>query len=509
MSSYEFDIEYENYKYNEQVTGLQFGLMSPSMIRQMSSCKVEFPDTFDGDEPKTNGLFDPRMGVIDPGKECDTCNNNIYLCNGHAGHIDLALPIWNTNFINSLKDFIPKIFRCICYKCSNLLINKSDPIIMKKVMKKSRLTRFQTVYELSDKVKACENNDCCGYMQPTRYTRKKDDINSFHIIGTIKKGKHKTAPTEKILIKPEYGLKLLSRLSDEDIRILGFDPEFSRPEWLVMTAFPVAPPSIRPSVKQDNSQRREDDLTYALINVVKANKDLSDKLNEGQGDRSKEAFELEIEKRRGLLQYYIATYFDNQISGVEPQTQRSNRPLKTIMMRFKHKEGRMRGNLQGRRVDYSARTVISGDPELDIDEFGIPVHMAKTLTFPDIVSKYNIDEMYRLVRNGPFNYPGAKSIQKRVVNAEGQIIPVTINLKHTDLNKIELSYGDVVNRHLKNGDWGLFNRHPSLHRMSMMGHRVVVIPNNKTMRLNPCTCNPYNADFDKRAIPFGMDRLCQ
>lgn len=140
----------------------------------------------------------------------------------------------------------------------------------------------------------------------------------------------------------------------------------------------------------------------------------------------------------------------------------------------------------GKRVDFSARSVITPDPNISMDELGVPYKIAMNLTFPEVVNKYNIEEMQQLVKNGPDVYPGAKMIKSHKNGA-------TYRLKSHSQKNINLEYGDVVDRHLRNGDVVLFNRQPSLHRMSMMSHRVRVMPFN-TFRLNVTVTPSYNAD---------------
>ena len=191
-----------------------------------------------------------------------------------------------------------------------------------------------------------------------------------------------------------------------------------------------------------------------------------------------------------LLQYHVTTYFDNEVSGIPQAHHRSGRPLKTITQRLKGKEGRFRGSLSGKRVDFSSRTVISPDPNLTISDVGVPSDVAKKLTIPETVSTWNIDKLKNLVLNGPNNYPGANYI----IRPDG----VKIRLDYvTDRAAIadSIMNGYTVERHLMNGDVVIFNRQPSLHRMSIMAHNVRVLPYG-TFRLHPAVCPPYNADFD-------------
>ena len=185
----------------------------------------------------------------------------------------------------------------------------------------------------------------------------------------------------------------------------------------------------------------------------------------------------------------MATFIDNSIPGINPAQQRTGRLLKSLSERLKSKEGRIRGNLMGKRVDFSARSVITPDPNISIDELGVPIKIAMNLTFPEIVNQYNIQKLTELVRNGPDVYPGAKFIKKPKNGNQ------TKWLKKIDRSTIVLEEGDIVERHLLDGDYVLFNRQPSLHKMSMMGHRIKVMPFN-TFRLNPLVCVSFNADFD-------------
>ena len=255
-------------------------------------------------------------------------------------------------------------------------------------------------------------------------------------------------------------MKLFRRISDDDCEILGFSRYWCRPDWMICQALPVPPPSVRPSVRQEGQQRMEDDLTHKLVDIIKTNKTLKGKIDNNASNQI-------IDEWTMLLQYHVATLVDNEIPNVAPAQQGSGRPLKSIRQRLKTKEGRIRGNLMGKRVDYSARSVITPDPNISIDELGVPIEIAMNLTYPEKVTKYNIDRMYELVINGPDKYPGAKTIKKVSEDA-------TIHLNYVVREDIVLEYGDEINRHLLDGDVVLFNRQPSLHKMSMMGHKIKV-----------------------------------
>jgi DNA-directed RNA polymerase II subunit RPB1 len=253
---------------------------------------------------------------------------------------------------------------------------------------------------------------------------------------------------------------------------------------MVLTVLPVPPPPVRPSISVDGTgqgMRGEDDLTYKLGDIIRANLRVEECQKEGSPQFLVNEFEA-------LLQYHVATYMDNEANGVPQAMQKSGRPLKTIRGRLKGKEGRLRGNLMGKRVDFSARTVITGDPNLALDQVGVPRSIARTLTYPEVVTKFNISKLTSLVRNGPNSHPGANF----VIKSDG----VRLDLKHNkNLADLRLQYGWKVERHINDDDVIIFNRQPSLHKESMMGHRVKVMPYS-TFRLNLSVTSPYNADFD-------------
>jgi DNA-directed RNA polymerase II subunit RPB1 len=289
---------------------------------------------------------------------------------------------------------------------------------------------------------------------------------------------------EKKPITPAMVLNIFRHISSDDIKRMGLSNDYARPEWMVITVLPVPPPPVRPSISMDGSgqgQRGEDDLTYKLGDVIKSNANVRRCETDGSPAHVMAEFE-------SLLQFHVATYMDNDIAGMPKALQKSGRPVKSIRARLKGKEGRLRGNLMGKRVDFSARTVITGDPNLSLDEVGVPRSIARTLTYPETVTPYNIHKLHQLVRNGPNTHPGAKY----VIRDTGERIDLR---HHKRAGEISLQYGWKVERHIVDGDAIIFNRQPSLHKESMMGHRVRVMPYS-TFRLNLSVTSPYNADFD-------------
>ena len=464
----------------EPIVGIQFGIFSPDEIERRSVVEITNAGTYDGNEPRIGGLFDPRMGVLDNGKTCRSCGQTNHSCPGHFGHFKLARPVYFIQFFPTILN----VLNCVCVRCSKLLIDKT---IHKEISRRRGEQRWRAVLNLCSTITRCgqEGEDGCGARQPERYVR--EGIARIVAEWDAIEGPGATetkATKQRQYLEVEYVLRLFRRITDEDVDFLGLNRFWCRPDWMICSVMPIPPPQVRPSVIQDNNQRSEDDLTHKLFEIIMTNNRLQDKINNNLGKNL-------IEDEHTVLQYHVATLVDNQIPGVAPSAQRSGRPLKSVQQRLGSKEGRIRYNIQGKRVEFSARSVITPDPNISIAELGMPTKIAMNLTFPEKVTPYNITKMYKLIQNvgpnGEERHPGAKTI----VRADGRMT----SLKHVNRKEIVLHVGDVVNRHIMDGDVVLFNRQPTLHRMSMMGHRVKVLPYN-TFRLNVSVTAPYNADFD-------------
>ncbi|MCX8193826.1 MAG: DNA-directed RNA polymerase subunit A' [Candidatus Pacearchaeota archaeon] len=272
----------------------------------------------------------------------------------------------------------------------------------------------------------------------------------------------------------------LAKISNEDCKVLGINPKFCRPEWTVLTLLLVPPVTVRPSITLETGERSEDDLTHKLGDIVRANQRLWENLNAG-------APEVIIEDLWDLLQYHVTTFFDNTITHIPPARHRSGQPLKTITERIKGKEGRIRHNLAGKRVNFSSRTVISPDPYIELNEVGVPYEIARVLTVPERITTQNIKILKDTIKKT--SYPAASSI----IRPDGKRKRITEELREQLIEEVDIGY--LVERHIQNGDIVLFNRHPTLHRMSLMGHYVKVLPG-RSFRIHPATTFPYNADFD-------------
>jgi DNA-directed RNA polymerase subunit A' len=436
----------------------------------MSVRKIIWADTYDDDGfPYPQGLMDLNLGVIDPGLRCKTCDQKASECPGHFGHIELAKPVIHVGYTRLIR----KLLRVTCRACGKVLLSPEE---IEKVV---GTEEDQTGDLLSEKdIKKERICPHCGEQQ-LKINFEKPTTFSEVVVEDGKKVEHKLTPAD---IRSR-----MEKIPNEDLIPLGINPDVARPEWTILTVLPVPPVTMRPSIILENGQRSEDDLTHKLVDIIRINQRFKENQDAG-------APQLIIEDLWELLQYHVTTYMDNEVAGCPPARHRSGRPLKTLSQRLKGKDGRFRGSLSGKRVNFSSRTVISPDPNLSVAQVGVPRAVANEMTIPVRVTSYNIDELKQIARNGPtrpdVNAPcGANYVirpdNRRLRLAEGNLDTVSDMIEP----------GWTVERHLRDGDVVLFNRQPSLHRMSIMAHRVKVMEG-RTFRLNPAVCPPYNADFD-------------
>jgi DNA-directed RNA polymerase beta' subunit len=609
----------------KRIAQIRFGLMEPKEIRQMSAVEVKTADTYKDDgHAYRQGLMDPHMGVIEPGLVCPTDNCKYDESPGHFGHIALELPVIHIGFVNLIKTAL----KATCSKCSRILLHDtpsthpSNPELSEQDYYRSRIrdiqikhgvgsTEFAKIIKEVEKVTTGTRRGQCMHCQAMQGKIMLDKPTTFkEKLESQGAGK---AEIERKL-NPRDVREWLSAIPSEDLIFIGMDKQ-NRPEWIVLKVLPVPPITVRPSITLDSGDRSEDDLTHKLVDVLRINQRLRENRDTG-------APQLIVEDLWELLQYHITTYFDNQTSGIPPARHRSGRTLKTLTQRLKGKEGRFRSNLSGKRVNFCARSVISPDPYLGVNEVGVPKKIAKELTVPIRVTSRNREQMRQMILRGPDVHPGVNYIirgdnrrvrinqRSRLINAgfrchnpecneettlrpdmhqclpapnflPGLVIKPEIfvnpdgtqettyvvddeatlaNLRGEDIDSQKLAeddpraklhyrwmhelaqadkvhpdphpdhlqiscphcgspsdeWGDqtrvedrlstidrngnpkpglLVERHLIDGDVAIFNRQPSLHRMSMMVHEVRVMEGH-TFRFNLAVCTPYNADFD-------------
>ncbi len=450
----------------KKIDKITFSLLSPRLIKKMSAAKVVTPELYDREGyPVDGGLMDIRLGVIDPGLRCKTCSGKLKECLGHFGYIEFARPVIHIHYVKTILKFL----QTTCYDCGRLMLSAEEMEKYRTKMKEALEQHDGAMFrKLAKLVRlASRNIKKCPHCKTKQLSIKIEKPTNFM------EDNKRLSPIE---VKAR-----LEKVPDEDVFLLGLTPENARPEWSILTVLAIPPVTMRPSITLESGERAEDDLTHKLGDIVRINQRLFENINAG-------APEIIVEDLWDLLQYHVTTYFDNSVPQIPPARHRSGQPLRTLSERIKSKEGRFRHNLAGKRVNFAARTVISPDPKIGLNEVGVPKQVVMQITLPEVVTEWNLEWLKKFIQNGPKIYPGAnyliKDGKKKRISPETQEQLIT-----------ELEPGQIVERHIVDGDVALFNRQPSLHRMSIMCHKIRVLPG-KSFRLNPAVCNPYNADFD-------------
>ncbi|KAL4748638.1 hypothetical protein BDW72DRAFT_179943 [Aspergillus terricola var. indicus] len=489
---------------------LKFGVLSNDDIVSQGVVEVSDRKFFNLENDRSivaNGPLDARMGISNKTSTCQTCGGALQVCNGHFGHVRLVLPAFHVGYFKRVISILQEI----CKECSHILLPEAERRAFLREMRRPRLDnlrRMQIAKRVNDrcrKTRTCENCGAVnGVVKKTGTSSLKITHDKFRAFNASTSAK-KIPPPSKIVFdrsleeargsNPEVEkhykkaqddlnalrvLNLFKRISDSDCELLGLDPKEARPEMFLWQFIPAPPVCIRPSVGQDASST-EDDLTAKLGDIVQSNINLKNALLKGAPVQT-------IMECWDYMQLQIAVYINSDVPGLNKAD--LGKPIRGFVQRLKGKQGRFRGNLSGKRVDFSGRTVISPDPNLRVDEVAVPELVAKNMTYPEVVNRYNKEKLQQCVRNGQKKWPGANYIIKK-----GN--PLKTMLKYGNLKFIadQLQEGDIVERHIEDGDIVLFNRQPSLHKLSILSHFAKVRPH-RTFRLNECVCNPYNADFD-------------
>lgn len=466
------------------MVAMQFGLKSAEEIVQESVVEMaNAPHNGRITAPMAlNGLFDAKMGVVKGDAFCPTDGQSYLHCPGYPGHMWLARPVYFTQYMR----YIVKVIGLVCWRCSSARFDaeKYGPLLRQH----SRSRRMELVCSSAvPKAKRCRS---CSAPQPKAWKEVRDTVGEIRpewapaprSMSAAAAAAYQAGLPSKF--DPIAVFRILDRMDDDTIDLVGMHPDFSRPSSMVCRALPIAPPAVRPSVEHDNGQRGEDDLTTMYVNAIKYNAQVTARIEAG-------ARESEIEQCVLMLQYTVGAIYSNKFVAGSQVTQNSGKPLQSISDRHDGKRGRPRYNLNGKRVDHTARSVISGNPDIGVVELGVPLQMAMNMTVPVAVTRRNRDYLLQLVRNGPDVWPGARSVEHRGGGAFR-----TVGLRNALREAVMLEIGDVVHRHLQDGDIVGFNRQPSLHKASLMAHVVRVMVTGDSFRLNLAATSSYNADFD-------------
>ena len=465
------------------IKSVQFGILSPEAILSQSCANI-YKHMTKGGEP-SGTLNDPRLGATQ-----NTRNAITYASaktdHGNFGHCQLSLPVYHPLYYKPVFD----IMKAICPSCANLRVTPDFPREKFKglVAHVNPMDRLEVIItKVSARTKGIKCDICTAH-----YPEIVND-NQNQVLGMAMVYKTKDKDKDKKIKEPPQPIsallvhEILKRITDEDSEIMGFNPKTSRPEWMIITILPICPPTIRPSVVTEDGKTSDDDITQSLHNIIKFNNKLRETMD--RHDETDKARLVANDHR--TLQLHIASLIDNQTTAYLTICNRANRALRTLKGRFTGKGGRVRGNLMGKRVDFSARTVITADPNLSITQVGIPYEIAKTLTYPEYVNDTNRAYLTTLVNRGPDNYPGANEIKR-----PGSSYPTNLHcLSEEDRMHLALPTGTIVYRHMIDDDYVILNRQPSLHKMSMMCHRAKILPG-KSFRMSVNVTQPYGADFD-------------
>ncbi|KAH6915466.1 DNA-directed RNA polymerase III largest subunit [Coprinopsis sp. MPI-PUGE-AT-0042] len=477
---------------------LQFSLLNAQDTVKISEFEVTHRDLYTPTDrlPVKNGVLDRRLGTTEKNAFCETCGQSSVNCVGHYAYIKLCVPVFHIGYFKHTVG----ILQSICKTCAHVLLDETDRRTYLKRFRRPELENmhrqalFKAVNAMARKVVYCPYCSATNGAVKTagalkiihdKFRAKKtaEELEKFKktFTSAVESQKELGMYLNKAVFEDLNALKVLDlfrRISDEDCELLGLQPDWGRPEQFIWQYLSVPPVTIRPSVAQDGASN-EDDLTVKLTEIVFTNALIKQGLAKG-------APTPQFMEQWEFLQLSVAMYINSEMPGVPPQ--QGQKPIRGFVQRLKGKQGRFRGNLSGKRVDFSGRTVISPDPNLRIDEVAVPERVAKILTYPERVTAHNVDSLKQAIRNGPDVHPGANYV------ARGDIKKF---LKFGNRNAIadNLAIGDIVERHVIDGDIVLFNRQPSLHKLSIMCHRAKVRPW-RTFRLNECACGPYNADFD-------------
>ncbi|KAK8843986.1 hypothetical protein IAR55_006779 [Kwoniella newhampshirensis] len=492
-----------------RIKHIQFQPFTPKDIVRISEVQVSVPELYKNHEDGSrttapDGPLDGRMGPNEKGKKCLTCGEEAAKCVGHYGYIKLVLPVFHIGYFRPTINMLS----CVCKTCARVLLPPNERAAFLKRFRRPNIESLQRQSASKAVLAACKKRTTCYYCgAPNGVVKKSGALKISHEpfraskmaglkdewMATFKSAVAENQAVATHLSKavddlnPLKVLELFKRVTAEDCELLALHPEVGRPEDYIWQYISVPPPCIRPSVASE-AGNNEDDLTAKLAEIVNFNNVLTLMMDLGRG----------IDMITGnweALSQSVALYINSTAPGLQ---QMGAKPIRGFVQRLKGKQGRFRGNLSGKRVDFSGRTVIGPDPNLRIDEVAVPEKVAVKLSYPERVTDYNMNAMRDAIINGSRLHPGANVLERKGENGAPSMRIALHVMKDRESRKRwarDLRIGDIVHRHVRDGDIVLFNRQPSLHKLSIMCHRVRVRPW-RTFRLNECVCNPYNADFD-------------
>ncbi len=449
---------------------MKIGIASPEKIREWSYGEVTKPETINyrTQKPEKDGLFCER--IFGPRKDwechggkykrirykgviCDKCGVEVTRAKvrrERMGHIELAAPVTHIWFfrsvpsrIGTLLDLTPKSLEQVVYYVNYIVLDPKN-------------TDFTYKQIISDK----EYRDAIEKYGPNSFEA---GMGAEAIKRLLKEVNLKQESEElKDILKTAKGQKRLKAIKKLEI-VEAFLNSKNEPSWMVLDVLPVLPPELRPMVQLDGGRYATSDLNDLYRRVINRNNRLKKLMELG-------APEVIVRNEKRMLQEAVDALIENGKRGKAIQGSKS-RELKSLTAMLTGKQGRFRQNLLGKRVDYSGRSVIVVGPELKMYQCGVPKEMALELFKPFIIK--------RLVElNQSHNIKSAK----RLIEKEKPIV------------------WDVLAEVIKDHPV-LLNRAPSLHRLSIQAFEPVLVEG-RAIKLHPCVCSGFNADFDGDQMPI-------
>jgi DNA-directed RNA polymerase beta' subunit len=421
-----------------------------------SHVKILHQDSMRGNTPYPYGISDEHMGSISHLWRCGTCLYGKKLCPGHFGSVYLNYPVLSSFF---MKDIL-KWVKIICFNCGKLIIPyKKLPIRKDKI-----LGEYAKLVRTSSKDMICIH---CKSLHPHITKDKSDPVSIYMEIYDSKasnsSGKGLLAARSQLY--PHQIDSIFNKISDQTVLEMG-KPLACHPRKFIIRVLKAPPNQIRPDIQKISGGRsNNNDVTVLLQAIVKINESIPN------------VIPTNVDQDLGIQIHNLNLAVHDMIKGSTGAGKRtivnnSKKPLTSISKRLPRKYGRIRRNLMGRRASHMARSFITCDPSLRIDEVGIPISIARNIPMPVIVREYNYEECMIYFMNGIERYPGASKVKK----ANGKEYYIKF------VEKLEI--GDTIYRDVINGDYVNFNRQPSLLPSNISSMRVVIMEKGDTIRLN-------------------------
>lgn len=467
--------------------------------------KSDFCEPANENIPMVGGVLDLRLGSSSSPLLCHVCEQNYQTCPGHFGSIELLYPVFNPGYYVH----IIHVLKCICKTCSHILLPKSDiNRRLRSIWRPGSMGVYTRLDKMKSIIKECQKVTICPHCGAINgaIRKTKNNLILWHMISSKSDAIRKTYTNQFLNLKikeqaisqeqiisnvsedltPIRVLHLFDNIPAREIPLLTYSKSISHPSDMIIKSFVVPPNTIRPSVVSPGEGTTYDDLTVRVREVIEYTHQLRKMYETGDPPRS-------FAGKWNLIQQTLNVMINSQSTDNPPKAQsKKDKAVLGYAQRLKGKKGRFRTNLSGKRVNFSGRSVISPDPNANVDQVVVPLEMAKILTFPTVVTKYNMKLLKKCMRNGGNKYPGANFVIKQDSDNRISLRSSPAIIENQIRN---LKCGDIVERHLMDNDIVLFNRQPSLHRISIMAFRAKVMKW-RTLRFNVCACAPFNADFD-------------